>query len=341
MSHQTFNMDRQVPDSAGTATAFLCGVKANYETIGVNGHVASDEVDCQKVTKNQVPSILQWAVEAGKSAGLVTTARVTHATPAASYAHSPSRNFESDENLPAELAPCKDIALQLIEDEPGKSLKVIMGGGRRHFMPPSWVDPVGNKKGLRKDSQSLIEKWRRLRKEEGLKEEQFKFVNSTASLHSVDLDTTEYLLGLFSHSHMSYEKERDRTGSGEPSLSEMTSAAIHVLKKNPKGFVLLVEGGRIDHAHHQNWVGHALHETIAFDNAVEKAAKTLDMDKNLLIVTADHSHTLNINGYPPRGQSIFGLSDMNETNSHPFTVLTYGNGPGHENPRKDPSGVGM
>lgn len=318
----------------------MCGVKGNYETIGVNGLITTDELSCEKVRKNQVPSIMHWAVEAGKSTGIVTTARITHATPAAAYAHSPSRNFESDENFPAGLSPCKDIARQLVEEEPGKSMKVLMGGGRRHFLPPSSIDPKANKKGLRKDSKSLIEKWRNMRIEEGLTEGQFAFVNSTATLNDINYDKIEYLLGLFSHSHMSYDSERDRSGSGEPSISDMTVAAVKILRKNPKGFLLLVEGGRIDHAHHQNWASHALHETIAMDDAIRRSTEMLDMTQTLITVTADHSHTLTINGYPPRGQSIFGLSDTNETNSYPFTTLMYGNGPGHQNPREDPTDLG-
>ena len=72
-------MDHQVPDSAGTASAFLTGVKANFETLGVNAQVNSQETNCELIRQNSVPSILKWAVDSGKHAGVVTTTRITHA----------------------------------------------------------------------------------------------------------------------------------------------------------------------------------------------------------------------------------------------------------------------
>lgn len=117
----------------------------------------------------------------------------------------------------------------------------------------------------------------------------------------------------------------------------MTTAAIKVLSKSETGFVLLVEGGRIDHAHHSNWANMALRETISFDNAIEAAMSMVDPSETLVIVTADHSHTLTINGYPDRGNSIDGFSDLKETATNmSVTTLMYGNGPGNTSPRIAP-----
>lgn len=331
--NQTYNIDRQVPDSAGTATAYLCGVKANYETLGVNGHVDSREKDCKKIEENSVPSILKWAIDEGKSAGIVTTTRVTHATPGAGYSHVAHRDWESSVPSDVEGEGCKDIARQLIEDEPGSRLQVILGGGRKNFFPSSWLDPRSLESGSRTDGINLIERWIEKRKAQGLRQDQFKFINSTHGLDNVDLDRVEYLLGLFNYSHMAYESDRDKSGDGEPSLKEMTEVAVKVLRKNPKGFLLLVEGGRIDHAHHQNYASTALHETVQFDSAVLAASKLVNTADTILLVTADHAHTLTMNGYPLRGNSIFGLSSYNDSSGQPFTTLMYGNGPGHLNPR--------
>lgn len=335
-TYQTYNVDRQVPDSAGTATAFLTGVKGNYETIGVNAHVKSQDTNCNLVKDSSVPSILKWAVDGGRHAGVVTTARITHATPAASYAHVAFRDWENDALLPKEMdAACKDIARQLIEDDPGRHLRVILGGGRKHFLPTSFVDPASNQNGARND-ENLIEKWLSMRKAAGLQSHQYKWINSTKGLYEVGskyLDRIEYLFGLFNYSHMTFEEERDRSPDGEPSLADMTSTAIKILSKNEKGFILLVEGARIDHAHHQNLAGMALRETVSMDEAVEAASKIVNMDETLIIVTADHAHTLSINGYPTRGQNILGLSE-NDTSGMGFETLMYGNGPGHAEPRQ-------
>lgn len=95
-------------------------------------------------------------------------------------------------------------------------------------------------------------------------------------------------------------------------------------------------GGRIDHAHHDNYGVLALYETLAFERAIAAAAKMLNLSETLIVVTADHSHTLTMNGYPERGNPIFGLSDYNDTSGVPFTTLLYGNGPGHRSSRNNP-----
>jgi alkaline phosphatase len=329
-------VDKQVPDSAGTATAYLTGVKGNFETIGVNANVKAQDTNCNLLKDSSVPSILKWAVDAGKYAGIVTTARITHATPAAAYAHSAYRDWECDTDLPKELDPaCKDIARQLIEDEPGRSLRVILGGGRRNFLLNTFVDTQSNQNGRRKDA-NLIEKWLNMRKADGLQSHQYKWINSTKGLYEVasrHMDHIEYLFGLFNYSHMSYEEERDHSPDGEPSLADMTTTAIRILSKGDQGFVLLVEGGRIDHAHHDNMAGMALRETVSLDQTIEAASKMVNMEETLIVVTADHAHTLTINGYPVRGQDILGLAEQNDTTGIQFETLMYGNGPGHASPR--------
>lgn len=105
---------------------------------------------------------------------------------------------------------------------------------------------------------------------------------------------------------MTYDALRNYTD--EPSLAEMTVKAIEVLEReHSKGYVLMVEGGKIDHAHHQNFAKLALTEVIGLDQAVE-AALNMVGDDTLVIVTADHSHSLTFNGYPGRGNDILGKS---------------------------------
>lgn len=296
---KTYNVDQQVPDSAATATAILSGVKTNFYTLGVNANVRLNDTNCQRIQQNHVNSIIKQAIDAGKSTGIITNTRITHATPAAAYAHVSNRRWECDSYVPKNLDPaCKDIARQLIEDEPGNKINVIMGGGRRCFFGPNFQDPgASGQPGIRQDGRNLIDQWLSQRRAQS--DHNFAFVNSTQDLKSVDIDKTDYLLGLFSFSHMNYEELRDQGPNGEPSLSEMTEVAIRILSKNPNGFVLLVEGGRIDHAHHENVAGVALRETIALSWAVQAARKMIDQRDTLLAVSRssagrpiDHCTTL-------------------------------------------------
>lgn len=255
---KTYNLDQQIPDSAATATALLTGVKSNFYTLGVNGNVKLNDTNCAHAEKNKLDSILKLAISAGKSTGLVTNTRITHATPAAAYAHVANRRWECDSNMPqmnsGVSSHCKDIARQLIEDSPGNELNVVLGGGRRCFFGNDTRDP-GNQRafGQRADGRNLIDSW--IKNRRSLNETNFAFVNSSRELRSVELDKTDYLLGLFSFSHMSYDELRDQSDDGEPSLAEMTVTAIQLLSKNPQGFVLVIESGRIDHAHHENVAG--------------------------------------------------------------------------------------
>ncbi|XP_010183946.1 PREDICTED: alkaline phosphatase, tissue-nonspecific isozyme [Mesitornis unicolor] len=124
---KTYNTNAQVPDSAGTATAYLCGVKANEGTVGVSAGVTRDR--CNTTKGQEVTSILRWAKDEGKAVGIVTTTRVTHATPSAAYAHSANRDWYSDGEMPPDALEggCRDIARQLVENIP--DIEVGMGMG--------------------------------------------------------------------------------------------------------------------------------------------------------------------------------------------------------------------
>lgn len=207
-----------MPDSAGTATAFLCGVKANYETLGVTASIKTTESSCDAIKQNSVPSILKWAIDSGKRAGVVTTTRITHATPGASYSHVAHRDHENDGEVPGSLkgAGCMgDIARQLIEESPGKDLHVILGGGRKHLLPSDVKDPKINVPGLRRDGRNLINEWSNRRKSELKDQSKYRYVNSTRQLLNVDTYKVDYLMGLFNYEHVSYDAERDVSETGK------------------------------------------------------------------------------------------------------------------------------
>nr|CAD7437447.1 unnamed protein product [Timema bartmani] len=145
---RTYNADAQIGESSACATALLCGVKANFETVGLDARGRFE--NCFSSFTSRVSSLIDWAqqedsnlslpvlgslaqheisalanyaTEAGKATGVVTTTRITHATPAALYAHSPSRYWEDDSKMPPQARKsCKDITRQLVEDDPGRNI---------------------------------------------------------------------------------------------------------------------------------------------------------------------------------------------------------------------------
>ncbi|KAL7646424.1 UNVERIFIED_CONTAM: hypothetical protein RMT77_003337 [Armadillidium vulgare] len=337
---KTYTTDSQVADSAASATAYLCGVKGNLGTIGVDVNVPKENCTAQQNTNFHTSSALQWFQDSGRSTGFVTTMRVTHATPAGAYAHVADREWEDDHEITGDgkdEATCDDIAEQLILNSPGKNLRVIMGGGRRGLVPQSVLDEEESKKGFRKDGKNLIEEWKKDKKERG---GDYAYVWNRNDLLKTDLNHTDFLLGLFAWSHMDYILDRDRTA--DPSLPEMTKAALGILQRDRDGYFLLVEGGLIDHGHHGNKAQKALTETVEFDEAIQVALEETNPEDTLIIVTADHSHSLSINGYSSRHSDIFGVADYSGVDYIPYTTLLYGNGPGFRKPasvglRPDPS----
>ncbi|XP_038129042.1 alkaline phosphatase, tissue-nonspecific isozyme isoform X2 [Cyprinodon tularosa] len=321
---KTYSVDFQIPDSAATATAYLCGVKTNLNTVGVSA--AARNGICKSQKRNEVTSIMKWAKDAGKSVGVVTTTRVQHATPAATYAHSASRSWYSDADMPdaAIEENCTDIASQLIQNI---DIDVIIGGGRKYMTPRFTKDPEYPSDlsawGTRKDGRNLIQEWQSMKTGKVA-----RYVWNKTDFDAVDPEATDYLMALFEPGDLRYEKERDP--SKDPSIAETTEKAIRILQKNPNGFFLLVEGGRIDQAHHAGRAYMALHEAIAFDDAIAKGLELTKEEETLTVVTADHSHPLTFNGFPFRGQSILGKSPLWGTDFLPYTILMYGNGPGHK-----------
>lgn len=322
----TASANQQTSDSAPTATAMVAGIKANDGAISVNQTLSRNEMNASVIAAASVKTILEQAEERGMSTGVVTTARVTHATPAANFAHTPNRDWEADAHLPAG-ATVKDIARQLLEFSYGNGLEVVLGGGRHHFSPESEADPeyIG-RMGLRRDGRNLHKEW-------VTQYPKAAYVWDKKGFDEVDPRSTDHLLGLFEPSHMRYEADRAQDIAGEPSLAEMTTKAIQLLKKNKKGFYLMIEAGRIDHAHHAGNAYRALTDAIALSEAVKAAVAMTNPRDTLIVVTADHSHVFTIAGYPDRGNPILGKTVIDgvvakDSLGLPYTTLSYANGPG-------------
>jgi alkaline phosphatase len=331
----TASANQQTSDSAPTATAMVTGIKTNDGAISVDQTINRTEPSADVTAAKSVKTILERAEERGMSTGVVSTARITHATPAVNYAHISNRDWEANNSLPAG-ATVKDIARQLIEFPYGNGVDVALGGGRSYFMPRPAAggnDPeYPTVAGRRTDGRDLTAEWT-------AKAPKSAYVWNKAQFDAIDPAKTNHLLGLFEPSHVKYEYDRANDPAGEPSIADMTRKAIEILKKNRKGYYLMVEGGRIDHAHHAGNAYRALTDTIAMAEAVKVAQELTRDEDTLIIVTADHSHTLTIAGYPSRGNPILGKSDSGlgllgisplalDSLGLPYTTLGYQNGPG-------------
>ena len=226
---RTHALDSLVTDSAAGGSAWGCGQHIN------NG--------CINVTPDgrQLMPILIHAKQCGKATGVVTTARITHATPASFYASSPRRDYEGM------------IGAQLLE----RGIDVALGGGRTYFP-----------------------------KTETSKHPDVQFVNNANELRAAKPDGR--LVGLFASGHVPYVLDRDAT---RPGLIEMSKVALARLEKNPNGFVLQIEGGRVDHAAHNNDAGSLVREQVEFDQAIAAVLEWMKgRDDTLLIITTDHAN---------------------------------------------------
>lgn len=330
---KTFSNDAQVTDSAPSMSAYMTGVKMNNEVLSMSPDtVAIDPVpdangnklsnNCGGKNGTPVSTLVELAKADGRAAGVVTTTRVTHATPAATYSHICHRDLEND--IAAAAVP-GGVGYNAALGTSG--LDVLLGGGKQFFVPVK-------DGGKRADGRDLIGE---------MKAKNYTFASNSSEFNAIDASKTERLFGLFTPSHMSYDLDRDP--AKEPSLAEMTTKAMDVLSKNKKGYFLMVEGGRIDHALHETTAKKALQDTVAFDDAIKAAlakAKITDPDlKNtLIVVTADHDHTLVLNGYAKRtgktsagSPGVLGLvknyvSGVTEKDldGAPYSIIGFGNG---------------
>ena len=240
-SSRTFSAKSRITDSAAGGTALATGVKT------YNGAIAVDTM------KRPVGTLLEGAQRQGLATGLVATSRITHATPAVFSSHVPDRDQENE------------IARQQLN----KEIDVLLGGGRRHFLPETMANSARN------DERNLFETARR---------KGYQIVETADELSQTN---TAPLLGLFSDGHMAYEIDRDQTQ--QPSLATMTETAIDALSDTREGYFLMVEGSRIDHAGHANDAAAHLHDIFAFNEAVNVALDAAHRDENtLVVIVSDH-----------------------------------------------------
>ena len=261
----TYQYGTVVTDSASAATALASGIKTRDAIIGKDHEGRS------------MKTLVDIARQLGKSAGVISNTRLTHATPAAFYANIIHRDMENE------------IAAQLVERG---DLAVAFSGGAQHFIPAGVkVEEYPHLKGIdqkagwgvsrRKDTRDLIGE---------AKNKGYTFVTNDKELAALDAPKTEKVLGLFSASGFPSAIDRQpQYQTGVPTLSHLTEKALEILKKNSQGFFLMVEGGQIDWVEHGNDVGSVLHEMQEFDQAIGVVLAFAEQNPDtLVVVTADH-----------------------------------------------------
>ena len=327
---KTFSNDAQVTDSAASMSAYMTGVKQNNGVISMSSDTRSispvaDANGNKQVSRcengHPVPTLAELAKARGMAAGVVTTTSVTDATPAATYAHACHRKVESD------------IAASLVPGGAGynaalgsNGLDLVFGGGAQFFAPVA-------QGGKRADGRNLVEE---------LKAKGWRYASTTAEMQALAA-SSQPALGLFAQNHFTYEAARD--AAKQPALADMTAKAIDILSRNRNGFFLVVEGGLIDHALHATLAKRALQETVSYNAALKVAIDRMQaidpgLKNTLIVATADHDHTLLINGYSPRtgkttpaNPGVLGLvrslpdgKVRLDKDGAPFTILGFGTG---------------
>ena len=336
---RTYSNDAQTTDSAPSMAAYMTGVKMNNDVISMSPETRSfntavtppvpyfsgADSTCPATGNGRpVTTILEIAKARGLATGVVTTTRVTHATPAATYSHICNRDGEN--TIAAQVVPGGAGYNTVL----GTGLDVLLGGGRRQFLPTTVSG------GQRTDGRDLTA-------ELTAAPNSYTYVTTRDTLNAVTPAAATRLVGLFTTSHMNFDA--DRNPANEPSLAEMTTKAIDVLAAKPNGYFLMVEGGRIDQALHPTFGRRAMQDTIAFDEAIKATLAKVDLTNTLIVVTADHDHTLTLNGYARRtGPStdangvyaqpgilglvknvVTGANDL-DADGQPYTNLIFGNG---------------
>jgi alkaline phosphatase len=290
---KTYSTDDYVTDSAAAATTLSSGVKTYNASIGM-----TDPKSEPTGKSRELETLLDLAKAAGKSVGLVTTTRITHATPGAFYAHAKHRDEESL------------IASQLLS----ANVDIILGGGRMFFLPKE-------SGGAREDGKNLLRDF---------ESAGYQVYTDYAEFEKNPPAEDKKVIALFEADSLPFDVDRKQ---GELSISELTAFAIERLSENPKGYFLMVEGARIDHASHYNSARRAFGDVVAMDNAID-IALALGKNETLVVVTADHeTGGLALNGYASHaeatGDAILKNKILDFSNSKlNHGLVSWGTGPG-------------
>ncbi len=237
------------------ANSIVTGSAAAASSWG-SGHRVVNEMVNMSPEGEKYRTILQIFRDAGRGTGLVTTTRITHATPAGFGINMPARWSEDK------------IAAQYLERE----YDVLLGGGRRHFDPDQ-----------RGDGTDLFQ---------GFRDAGYTVAQSKSDLSRWGHEGA--ILGTFYDTHLPYVLDHRHITAHQqqvPRLPEMTDAALQRLDQNDDGFILQVEGGRVDHGAHDNDTGGLVYDQIEFDRAIGRVLDFVEgRDDTLVLITTDHGN---------------------------------------------------
>ena len=269
-------------NSAAAMSAIMTGTTTRGASMGMDA--IPERGQCSEARGHELPTLLEQAKAAGLAVGLVSTSRVTHPMPAATYAHVTDAGWEVDGTM-SELAKaqgCHDIAYQLVDFHHGSGLDVVLGGGRMAFMTNNQPDPVDDRKfGVRRNDR-LIETWQK-----GRLDGRFIYTQDDMEKAVGNVSLRGPILGLFAPDHMNFESNRISDAMGQPSLTEMTRAAIATLSREQRGYVLVIVAGGIERARlDQDKSNLAVAETVELSNAVRAAMQTTRAEDTLIVVTS-------------------------------------------------------
>ncbi|MET0208553.1 MAG: alkaline phosphatase [Burkholderiaceae bacterium] len=325
---KTFSNDAQVTDSAASMAAYMTGVKHNNGVVSMSFGTRSVAPGKDANGNNLVSrcengaaavTLLELAKRRGMAVGVVTNTSVTDATPASTYAHACHRKLETD--IAASLVPGGAGYNKALGEH---GLDVLFGGGAQNFTPFA-------KGGKRADNRDLLAE---------LQARGLRVVNDTAQFAA--LQPGQPAVGLFAPNHMDFDAVRD--ASRQPALPAMATKAIELLAPNRNGFFLMVEGGLIDHALHATLGKRALQETVSYNAALQAAIDRMEaldpgLKNTLIVATADHDHTLILNGYAartgkttPTNPGVLGLvrnadgTPSLDGKGQPYTIIGFGTG---------------
>jgi alkaline phosphatase len=325
---KTFSNDAQVTDSAASMAAYMTGVKHNNGVVSMSfgtrsvapGKDANGNSLVSRCENGEAAvTLLELARRRGMAVGVVTNTSVTDATPASTYAHACHRKLETD--IAASLVPGGAGYNKALGE---RGLDVLFGGGAQNFTP-------FNRGGKRFDNRDLLAE---------LGSKGFRVVNDTAQFAA--LQPGQPAVGLFAPNHMDFDATRDP--ARQPALPAMATKAIELLAPNKNGFFLMVEGGLIDHALHATLGKRALQETVSYNAALQAAIDRMEaldpgLKNTLIVATADHDHTLILNGYAartgkttPTNPGVIGLvrnadgTPSLDGKGQPYTIIGFGTG---------------
>ena len=327
---KTFSNDAMVTDSAAGMAAYMTGVKHNNGVISMSfdtrsvapGKDANGNALVSRCENGSpATTLLELARRRGMAIGVVTNTSVTDATPASAYGHGCHRKLETD--FAASLVPGGAGYNSALGT---RGLDVLFGGGAQYFTPFA-------RGGKRADGRDLLAE---------LGAQGIRVAGDKGSFNALAPQAGQPAIGLFAPNHMDYHATRD--AARQPALPAMTAKAIELLSPNKNGFFLMVEGGLIDHALHATLGKRALQETVTYNEALQAAIdrmQALDpgLKNTLIVATADHDHTLILNGYAartgkttPANPGVLGLvrnadgTPSLDGKGQPYTIIGFGTG---------------